>query len=158
MGALRGEGDSISIQRAIAKDSVDIDPSTSTVRYPTLMSSDRPIAYDTESFDSWADRKCASIGSEVVLSTIQERFETEVRGIMKGVGAGDTSEDLGTVITVWATTHRNRDGKIRSEPNVSFEALVERTPRAVHATITLEDREHTRSVPVFVEKQEIGDL
>lgn len=158
MGSPRGEGEPVAIERAITEDSVEFEPSTDTVRYPTLMGSDGPVAYETESFESWADRKCAIIGSETVLPTIQERFDKEVQGIGKGVGQADTSGNLGTVITVWATTHRNQNGEITSEPNFSFQALVERTPRSVHATITLEDLEHSRSVPVLVEEQELHDL
>lgn len=158
MGLERGEGDPVSIERVIADDSIDYDSSNDTVRFPTLMGSEGPVAYKTESFESWADRRCASVGSEAVLPTIQDRFEKAVQSIGKAVGREDTREELGMVITVWAITHRNREGEIDSKPNFSFQALVDRTPRSVHTTITLEDREHTRSVPVFVEETEIADL
>lgn len=157
-GISQGEGAPVSIKREIAEDLRDYEPSTDTVRFPTLLGSDGPVASETESFETRADRKCASIGSEALLAAIRNRFEKEVQGIWKAVGEGDTGEDLGVVITVSVTTRRNRDGDTVSEPNISVRAVVDRTPRTVHATITLGDREHTRSVPIFVEENEVHDL
>ncbi|WP_255149150.1 hypothetical protein [Halorarius halobius] len=154
VGAPRGEGEPVSTRRAVADDAVEYLPEEDAVRYPTRVGADGPEAYETEPFERWARRRCASVGSEAVLPALDERFDTELEGIGKGV----ESEYLGLVISVMATTTRNREGEVVSEPNVAFDRLVARTPRTVRATVTLEGREHTRSVPVFVEETTVSYL
>lgn len=83
-----------------------------------------------------------------------ERFDKR----LEGLGKGATSEYIGMVITVMAVTSLNRDGEVVSEPNFSFEALVQAAPRSVQTTISLEGREYSRAVPVFVEESEIAQL
>lgn len=154
IGSPRGKGEPVSIERTITDESLEYRPSTDEVRYPTLMNSNGPVAYETVPFGRWARRRCASVGSDAVLPAIQDRFQKRVEGISKAA----SSEYIGLVITVTAMTTKNRDGEVVAEPNISYESLVDAAPRTVHTTVRLEGREHTRAVPVFVEEGELAYL
>lgn len=149
VGLPRAEGDSISVERAITDDSIEYRPSSDTVKWSRSTSQTGP--YETEPFEKWANRKSASVGSDVVLPTIQDRADREVSGIGKGV----SGEYIGMVIAIHIGTTYNRDGNVISEPNMSVEGLVDVTPRTVRTTITLEEREYTRPIPVFIEEADI---
>ena len=94
------------------------------------------------------------MGSEAVLPAIADRVDGEPTGIGKGV----RGVSFGLAITVSATTTRDRDGAVVSEPTLSVERLVGVTPATVSATIAFDGREHTRHVPVFVEESEVSYL
>ncbi|ACV47373.1 MULTISPECIES: hypothetical protein [Halomicrobium] len=153
-GARRGRGDPVSVTRTITDESITYDADRGTVRYPTLVGSDGPIEHESEPFVLWANRRCASVGSEVVLPAIADRVDGEPTGIGKGV----SGTSFGLAITVSATTTRDRDGTVVSEPSVPLERLVAVTPASVSATIQFDGREHTRHVPVFVEESEVSYL
>lgn len=146
VGLPRGEGAPVSVERAITDDAVEYRPVSDTVRWSR--STDRTGPYTTEPFERWATRRSASVGSEVVLPTIQNRVDEEVTGI----GKAASREIIGMVITVHVGTTYDRDGDVVSEPNVSTEEVVDVTPRSVRTTMVLEGQEYTRSVPVFVEE------
>lgn len=148
VGHPQGRGDPIAVGRTVTDDSIEYRPVSDTVRYPTLRNQSGPVAHETEPFKKWASRKCAVVGSDAVLPAIQNRLDTEIRG----VGKATSNEFIGMVITVTIGTVRDRDGDVISEPNVSTESVLDVTPQSVRTTIRLENREYTRSVPVFVEE------
>lgn len=150
VGAPRATGEPVSVTRTITDDAIEYLPETDRVRYARVSTPEGPDDYETAPFERWASRRCASVGSDVVLPTIRDRVDTELTGIGKGV----SSEYFGLAITVSATTTRNRDGEVVSEPSLSVDQLRAVTPRTIEATVRLSDREHTRGVPVFVEESE----
>jgi len=145
-GSQRAGGEPISVTRTITDDSVTYDPDRGTVRYPTLMDSDGPVEHASEPFALWANRRCASVGSDEILPTIEDRVDRE----LAGVGTGVRGTAFGLASTVSATTTLDRDGTVVSEPNVSVERLRTVTPATVYTAIRFEEREHRRAVPVFV--------
>jgi hypothetical protein len=153
-GSRRGRGDPISVQRSITDESITYDPDRGTVRYPTLMGSDGPVAHGSEPFELWANRRCASVGSDAVLPAVEDRVDREMTGIGKGV----RGTSFGLAITVSATTTLDREGTVVSEPVIPLDRLVAVTPATVYATVRFEGREHTRAVPVFVEESTVGYL
>ena len=151
---VRGEGDPVTTAGTVERDSVEYLEATDEVRYVKYYKNDEPVAYETEPFERWAKRACASVGSRAVLPTINERFEEPISGVGKGVRA----LLFGLVITVDHTVVRDEDGAVVNEPSVGFDDLVAATPRAVNATITFEGREYARAVPVAVERVETQAL
>jgi hypothetical protein len=153
-GARRGGGDPISVTRTITDESVTYDPDRGTVRYPTLMGSDGPVEHGSEPFELWANRRCASVGSDAVLPAIEDRVD---RGMTR-IGKGVRGTAFGLAITVSATTTLDRDGTVVSEPEVPLERLRTVTPATVHVTIEFGGKEYRRAVPVFVEESTVGYL
>jgi len=153
VGHPQGRGAPVSTEQTITDEGVEYRPSSDTVRWVKYRSGGDPVAYETEPFEKWADRRCATVGSDIVLPTIQTRVDKE----LQGVGKGASGEIIGLVITVHIGTTYDRDGDVKSEPNVPVETLLDVTPRTVQTTIELEEREHSRSVPVFVEETEFHE-
>lgn len=147
----RAEGDPVSVERTIADDAVEYRPASDTVRWSR--STDGTGPYETEPFERWASRKCAAVGADVVLPTIRDRSDGEVTGVATGV----SGTLVGTVVTVRVGATYDLDGNVVSEPSVSVEEVIDVTPRTVRATITLDGREHTRPVPVFVEEGDVSE-
>lgn len=145
-----GKGDPVSVEKTISDDSISYLEQADEVRYVTRYAGGEPQEYTKEPYDKWAKRKCASVGSTAVLPAIRDRSPTTVNGIGKGV----ESRLFGTVISVDYLISRNREGDRKRTPDVSFSELVEVTPRSVQATIVLDGREYTRSVPVVVQRGE----
>jgi len=148
----RGKGEPISVEKTITEDSITYLEDTDEVRYVTVYSGGEPKEYNREPFKQWAKRKCASIGSTVVLPAIRNRFSASVEGIGKGVE--DRLFDM--VISVDYMISRNQEEEVENKPNVSFSELVEVTPQTVHATVVLDGREYTRPVPVIVQRGEVA--
>ena len=116
----------------------------------SFYSGGEPEQYNTEPFEQWARRKCASVGVTEVLPAIEERSNTTVEGLGRGVEGRLT----GTVITVdYGTTH-DSDGGVKDDPSISFSDVVEVAPGAVRATVVLDDRAYTRAVPVIAQRVE----
>lgn len=153
VGHPQGRGAPVSTEQTITDEGIEYRPSSDTVKWVKYRSGGDPVAHETEPFEKWADRRCASVGSDVVLPTIQTRLDKDLQGVGKGV----SGETIGLVITVHIGTTYDRDGDVISEPNISVEDLLAVTPRTVRATIKLEGREHSRSVPVFVEETEFHE-
>ena len=148
IGQPRGEGESISTDQTVPSETIEYRSTDDTVRYPKTTDPDGPEEYETERFEDWAKRKCASVGVEPAIAAVRERID----GDAEAIGTNMTREYIGTVILVTATTSLNREGEITQQPNVPFETLVEVTPRTVETTVRLDGQEHTRSVPVFVKE------
>lgn len=137
---VRGEGDPVSTRETVTRDHLEYIEGTNSVRYDET----------TESFEKWARRECAAVGSDAVLPAIDDRTDEPIEGIGKGV----RGLAFGSVISVDHTISRDRDGSVRSKPNVKFEELVLAAPRSVTATVVLEGQEYTRKVPVIVRHSE----
>lgn len=149
VGHPRAAGDPTSIEQTITDDAVAYHDSTDTVEWP------RGAGTTTsEPFEYWAHRKTAVVGSDVVLETIQDRIGTE----LSGVGKGASGELVGMVISVMIGTHYARDGSVISEPAISKSELIDVAPRTVRVTISLDGREYSRAVPVFVEEADTYNL
>ena len=146
----RGRGDPVSVRQELAPEHVTYVDETNEVRYPALMSGDGVEKYETEPFRKWGRRRCASVGVEVVVPTIEARFG----GPLEGVGRGVASRLPGLVIVVDHATRLGDDGTVESRPNVSFDRLVDLAPRAVNATVVLDGNEVSRAVPVIVDRFE----
>lgn len=146
----RGEGEPVSVEQTITDDSIAYLEESDEVRYVRYYSGGEPEEYTTEPFTRWAKRTCASVGIAAVLPTIEERSNTPVEGL----GSGVEGRLTGTVITVDYTIVLNRDGGVKDGPSVPFADIVEVAPRAVRATVVLDDREYTRVVPVVVQRAE----
>lgn len=153
-GHPRARGDPISVEHIVEDPDLEYDPSSDSVRYATVKSGEEVVRSTTEPFETYANRRCASVGSEVVLPTVRERFDRDLEGLGKGV----SGEVFRLVITVMHVTTHDRDGEVITEPNFAFEELVERAPRTVTVTLTLDGRSHRRSVPVFAERSEMWNL
>ena len=153
VGHPQGRGAPVSTEQTITDEGIEYRPSSDTVKWVKLRSEEGPVAYETEPFEKWADRRCAAVGSDIVLPTIQTRVDKE----LQGVGKGASGEIIGLVITVHIGSAYDRDGNVLSEPNISVETLLDVTPRTVQTTIKLKEREHFRSVPVFVEESDIHE-
>lgn len=148
----RGKGEPVSVRETIIDDSITYLEDTEEVRYVTGYSGGKPKEHAKEPFKQWAKRKCASVGSTAVLPAIKTRSATSVEGIRKGV----EGRLFGTVISVDYVISRTQEGEVENKPNVSFSELVEVTPQTVHATVVLDGREHTRAVPVLVQRSELA--
>lgn len=150
VGEPQATGEPVVIEQTITSEETETEyrPASDTVRYPKYKSGDTTIEYSTEPFERWASWKCASVGSEAVLPTVQDRFDQEVSRVGKGV----SHEAIGFVIKAHISKPADRDGNGISGPTISKSELIETTPRTIHTTVRLEDREFTRSVPVYVEE------
>lgn len=148
VGEPRATGDPVSVERTITNESTEYRAASDTVRYPKYKDGETPVEYGTEPFERWARRKCASVGSEVLLPTIQDRFDEEVNGVGKGV----SHEATGLVIKAFISEPDDRDGNDASGPTVAKTELRETAPRTIRTTVRLEDRALTRPVPVYVEE------
>lgn len=147
VGLPRAEGDAISVERTV--DGVEYRPASDTVSWSRSTGDGGP--YETEPFEKWASRKAASVGSDAILPAIRDRIDEEVQGI----GTGVADEPIGMVVAVTVGTTYDRDGDVTSEPNLSVEDVVDVAPRTVHTKVTLEGREYTRPIPVFVEEADV---
>lgn len=146
----RGRGGPVSVRRELDPEHVTYVGGANRVRYPDLMSDGGVETYETEPFEKWGKRRCASIGVEAVVPTIEERFGEP----LEGVGRGVESRLPGLVITVGHAVLLNDDGEVESEPNISFDRLVDLAPRSVDATVVLDGNEVSRAVPVVVQQFE----
>ena len=149
-GGTRGRGEPVSVTRDVSTEDLEYLDGTNKVRYPVLMSDDGVEKYDTEPFGKWGKRRCASIGVEVVVPTIEKRFGEP----LDGVGRGVESRFPGLVITVDHAVQLDDDGTVESRPNVPLERLIDLAPRDVDATVRLAGNEVSRAVPVVVQQFE----
>lgn len=95
------------------------------------------------------DTACNSLATDTVRNRVQGWF-ADSSGISGGRGRIDHPEfDIAVYI------HRRfiikRDGTPRSMPKVSFDRLLEVTPRSIRATVRFENQTHTCEFPVFLE-------
>ncbi len=143
----RADGESIAVDRTLSDESVDYYPSNSTVRWAKRTDPSGPDDYRTKSFREYADRECASVASDAAETTVRDRLDGSVEGVTTSV----SSEFFGTVVRVVAQTVRDGRGDPSSTPSVSLTELAAVAPKTVRATVRLDDADHRRNVPVFVD-------
>lgn len=138
----RGEGEAVTIEKTITRDSAEYLESTNDVRENG----------HTEPFRQWARRECESIGASEVLTVVENRLDKSV----EGVGSGVRFLLFGPVISVDRTVTRDRDGSTVSEPNVTLERLVSVAPRSMTITVILDGHGFTKKIPVGVGHGEVS--
>lgn len=143
----RADGESITVDRTLADEAVDYYPSNDTVRWAESTDPSGPDDYRTEPFREYAARKCASVASDAAETTVRDRLDGPVEGVSTSV----SGEFFGTAVRVLAQTVRDGRGELSSTPSASLAELVAVAPKTVRATVRLDDAEHTRTVPVFVD-------
>lgn len=144
-----GNGEQVSVEKTITDDAITYLEKSDEVRYPIVYAGGEPQEYTTNKFKHWAKRKSAFVGSTAVLSAIEERLTIPVDGIGKSVG----SRLFDTVIFVEYITPREANNY---PPELTFQKVIDVTPRSVEATVVLEGEKYTRSVPVTVRKSNDG--
>lgn len=105
----------------------------------------REPVYEEIPWERWAATECATVAAEAVA----ERLADELDG-NGGASVGVTAGDDGLLVGVAYVVTYDRDGERVSETSVAFDRLVAATPRAVTATVTLDGRTATRTVPTRV--------
>ncbi|WP_241432358.1 hypothetical protein [Halogeometricum borinquense] len=153
----RGEAAALSVSETI--DDVEYVPENETVKIVTGYrhtnheavkngsKPEREPMYDEIPWKQWATTECASVAGTAVHDMLTDKF-----GDNHGVSVGVTSQyGDDPSLSVAHTILYNRDGEQISETSVGFDRLVEVTPREVTATVTLDGRTATRTIPAWVE-------
>lgn len=140
----RGEGAAFETERTVTRDSVEYVESSGVVEEDG----------QTEPFDEWARRECDEVAANTVVGAVEDRID----GPVDGVGSGVRYLLFGPVVTVDHNVLRDRDGAILSEPNVELDRLIDVAPRTLTATVVLDGRRYTRSLPVGVGHSEVQQL
>lgn len=138
----RAAGDPHVIRRTVTRESVTYLPSSDEVRTDGR----------TVPFDRWARRECRTVGADRVVTVVEERLGRPV----ESVGSGVRHLVFGPVVTVDHVTTRDRDGEVRSEPDVPVDRLVSTAPRTLTVTVALADRSYTTTLPVGVGQAEMS--
>ena len=111
---------------------------------------EREPVYDTIPFARWGRTRCASVAATAVAETTAERLDRAE--LTASVGITSRHDDLSVFVA--RTVTRDREGDLVSRSEESFDDLVAAAPRTVDAAVTLADREHESTVPVWVEFHE----
>ncbi|WP_226011030.1 hypothetical protein [Halomicrobium salinisoli] len=145
--------------------------------YEYLPEEDRVrIQYDsgettTHPFDEWGSMRAAEHAADHVASILDDESLLG-DGVSVGWGRLDLSEidwagerstpteeefdrdaDFGPSVT--HLHHYDRDGDLLSEPEVSFDSVVEATPRTTEVTVLFPELEYTATFPVLCERTAI---
>lgn len=102
--------------------------------------------WETESFERFADRTCASRLPSALLTHVRSELENDT-GL--GAGWGHVEGIEGTQVFVTVAV-----GEPSPEDPVQTDAVVEVTPMYVESTVRIEEQELVCEVPVFVREQE----
>jgi hypothetical protein len=113
----------------------------------------REPVYDTMPFERWAETECAHVGSQKVA----EVMETRLDGNTSEVTAGVTTQNGNKTVIVTRSTVFNREGEVKSTPSTSYKQLEAVAPSTVAATVSLENRSHTCTVPVAIENVHVRE-
>jgi hypothetical protein len=146
----RAAGNPIETRTTVDGDAISYLEGHDAVRSTTRSAVGEPAAYTEDPFEQWANRRCAGVASEAVLPAIERRLDAPELGLGKGV----EHRLFGLVVSVDYTTVRSREGDVEQRPSVPFDAVVDVAPRTVDATVSLDGHEHTRQVPVVVQRSE----
>jgi hypothetical protein len=145
VGSPRGEGKPVSTERSRFEGTVQYRPEPETVRWSSAEEPDGPEDYTAEPFEEWASREVEDVAADAVTAAVRERIDTELPSIV----ATSFEEYVGTTIVVGADIHRRTGNENLSK--VPESTFVDAAPRSVEATVRLDGREHTQTMPVFVE-------
>lgn len=155
----RGRADSVAVETAVERDEVEYLSEDDAVRYVAARvhadheafvagtNTEREPRYETSPFEQWASTECARVGAKRVLEVVRGRLERGRDEVRYGV----TKEDGEKAIHVEYSTVVGRDGTVTSEPTVDHDELVAATPASITATISLDGRTHTETIPVWVQ-------
>ncbi|RDI72119.1 hypothetical protein [Halopelagius longus] len=155
-----GEADPVSVSKTV--EDVAYVPENETVRivaayrhanHEAVVNGSEPPerepVYEEIPWERWAEAECATVASKAVA----ERLADELDG-NGGASVGVTAGDDGLFVSVEYVVTYDRDGEKVSETNAAFDRLVAATPREVTATVTLDGRTATRTVPTRVRYSE----
>jgi hypothetical protein len=156
-GPVRGEGPPVSVERAVTDkrgytDDIEYFHENGTVRYVAGTSGGVPIAYDTMTFNRWGELETASAAADRAQGVAVDHLGAAEDAVsaLTGVPPDGAPTDL-VVTTLRVATLENRDGEVIHTPSVTLPDLVEATPRAVDATVSLDGDSYSRTVPVYAE-------
>lgn len=145
--------------------------------YEYLEESDRVrIHYDsgqtsTMSFDEWGTRRATDHAADHVHTILTDESPTGT-GISVGVGEVNLTDldstgtdqsatesafewDVNLGVTVSYEYLYSRDGDLISEPDISFQTVVDVTPRSAEVTMLFPQREYTAILPVVCRRRAI---
>lgn len=103
-------------------------------------------------FERWAHAKTASIGATATRAFVEHRISGNLTGVSFGVSARH-NETL--IIVVTRKQVLDRDGDVLRSPNVTMDQLREASPDRVHATVILNERTYSRTIPIVVKNETV---
>jgi hypothetical protein len=147
-GPRQGRADPLTLDETVVVDDPDLDylPEKNAVRFPSLMNESGVVAFDTMPFDRWSQLQCAEVALDPAWAVVAERLD----GDSTGLGRGVTASFPGMVVEFSHTTTVDDEGEVVSAPPVTFDELLDVTPRSVTATVSLDEETATHTVPVQV--------
>lgn len=155
---VRCRGEPISAERTVTdepgyEDDMKYFPSNETIRYVAMMNSDGPAGYETISFEEWGSIECTEAGLEKVREVMADRLDSDEFGSAMGTPPGFFSSDE-LVITLEIATRVKDEETVT--PALSLSKLADVAPKSVDATVSLDGKEYSRTVPVFAEHIKVG--
>lgn len=144
---VQGRGEPVAAEETVTDDSVAYLERTDEVRYVTARGGEGPLEHETEPFERWAERECASVGLPAVVPTVEDRLGTDFEHT-----SGLEGEWYGLVIELGYPSYEAAERRRSAHGGVGFDELVDAAPRTVRATVRLEGKTHTRDVPVLVQR------
>lgn len=97
------------------------------------------------------DTACNSLATDTVRDRVKEQLDDPGR-LSGGRGRID-HPDFETAVYIHRQFIIKRDGTVRFRPKVSFDTLLEVTPRTIRATVRYEDEANSCEFPVFLEDE-----
>ena len=153
---VRCRGDPISVERSLTDqpgydDGIEYSPSNGTVRFVTVRSGGEPAGYDTWAFEEWGRIRTAEVGQEPVQEAAGDRLGT-TEDLSSAIGGPPPNASVSSP-AIWLdlVTQLDDEGEVYSSPSASLPELAAAAPAAADVTVSLEDDEYARSVPVFAE-------
>jgi hypothetical protein len=147
-GPRQGRGDPLTLGETVVVDDPDLELASGgdAVRFPSLMNESGVVATDTMPFDRWSQLQCAEAALDPAWRVVERRLDGESERLGRGV----TSSFPGMVVEFSHTTTVDDEGEVVSAPPVTFDDLLDITPRSVTATVSLDEKTVTHTVPVQV--------
>lgn len=157
-GPVRGGSEPITAQFVEDDEHVTYVPSEDSVRFVAAWrhtnheevedgaKPEREPVYDTTPYEQWAQTECHFVAARAAADHVRNEFGTD--DISGGVTSTIEGEDLAAVVSISSVL--DRDGAVRDEPEIDFEQLVSATPKNVHSTYVLGEKESELTVPVYV--------
>lgn len=110
---------------------------------------DGPASTEEMPFEEWAPIACTSGAAKAAIEYVREQAED---GISTGIGSHpDEDEHLAPRVRHVTVVE---DGETVSEPRISYEELLDQTPRSATARATIAEHSHECLVPVLVKQVE----
>ena len=154
-GPIRGKAEPVSAERSVTDkhgytDGIEYFPSNSTVRYE--LTTGIPKYYDTMSFERWGELETASAAADRAKASAVGHLGVTEDAVSAWTGSRPDRAPTDLSVTgLQVATVENSDGEVIDTPPVTLPELVEVTPRAVDATVSLDGDSYSRTVPVYAE-------